>query len=62
MVIQYNKRDLKNIYSLAQMRSQLNRYNHPDFEACAEKGTAVFESLKTVLKMVINILKGSQFH
>ena len=61
MVIQYNKRDLDNIHSVAQMRTALNHYNHPDFPACTEKGSAVFEPLKTLLKMVLTVLKGGNF-
>jgi len=60
MMIQYNKRDLNNIHSVAQMRAEINRYNHPDCPAVADKGEGVFETLKTVLKMVINVLKGKQ--
>ena len=61
MVIQYNKRDLPDIHSVTQMRTALNHHNHPDFPACAEKGQAVFEPLKTLLKMVLTVLKGGNF-
>ena len=61
MVIQYNKRDLHNIHSITQMRTALNHYNHPDFSSCADKGKAVFEPLKTLLKMVLTVLKGGNF-
>ena len=61
MVIQYNKRDLEDIHSVVQMRTALNHYNHPDFPACIEKGTAVLEPLKTLLKMVLTVLKGGNF-
>lgn len=60
LVIQYNKRDLSNIHSIAQMRTELNHHNHPDFPAIAETGEGVFESLKTVLKLVITVLKGGR--
>lgn len=60
LVVQYNKRDLDNIHSVTQMRAQLNHYNSPDFSAIAETGEGVFESLKTVLKLVITILKGGE--
>ena len=60
MVIQYNKRDLDNIHSVAEMRTALNHYNHPDFSSCAEKGQKVFEPLKTLLKMVLTVLKGAK--
>lgn len=56
-VIQYNKRDLNNIASVAELRSALNKYNSPDFEAQAEGGLGVMESLKTLSKSIIAALK-----
>ena len=58
LVIQYNKRDLPNAASLEELRRQLNRYNSPDFEATASEGRGVTESLKTVSKSIISVLKG----
>lgn len=58
LVIQYNKMDLPNAMSLAEMRAALNLYNAPDFEATAVEGNGVFESLKTVSKSIITVLKG----
>ncbi len=58
LVVQYNKRDLPNAASMAELRSQLNPYNAPDFEASAWQGRGVMESLKTVSKSIINVLKG----
>lgn len=58
LVMQYNKRDLPNAASLAELRSQLNFYNAPEFEACASEGRGVMESLKTVSKSILNVLKG----
>lgn len=58
LVIQYNKRDLPNAMSLADMRSALNKYNSVDFESTASEGVGVFESLRTVSKAIINVLKG----
>ncbi len=60
LVIQYNKRDLKNLVPISEMRRQLNKYNSPEFEAVASQGVGVFESLKTVSKTVISILKGGE--
>ena len=56
-VIQYNKRDLKDIASVAELRSALNKYNSPDFEAQAEKGVGVMETLKTLSRSIIAALK-----
>jgi signal recognition particle receptor subunit beta len=52
-VIQYNKRDLENIVSVEEMRTELNRYDAPDFEAIAIQGKGVFETLRTIVKNVI---------
>lgn len=60
LVIQYNKRDLPNIASMAELRAALNRYNAPDFEAEASIGRGVLESLKTVSKSIVTVLKGGE--
>lgn len=60
LVIQYNKRDLPNIASVAELRTALNRFNAPDFEANASIGRGVLESLNTVSKQIITILKGGE--
>lgn len=58
LVLQYNKRDLPNALSVAELRSALNKYNSLDFEGTASEGKGVFESLRTVSKSIINVLKG----
>ena len=58
LIMQYNKRDLPNVASLAEMRSALNPYNAPEIESTASEGKGVFESLKTVSKSIIHVLKG----
>lgn len=60
MVIQYNKRDLPNIASVAELRAALNRFNVPDFEASASIGKGVVETLKTVTNSIITTLKGGE--
>ena len=61
LVIQYNKRDLPNIASVAEMHALLNTRNVPEFEACAKTGVGVFETLKAIIKLVLNDLrKGSR--
>jgi len=57
LVIQYNKRDLPNVASLAELHALLNRRNVPEFEASATTGVGVFETLKTVIKLVLIDLK-----
>jgi len=58
LVIQYNKRDLPNALPVADLRTALNRFNAPDFEAAAHTGQGVMESFKTVSKSIITVLKG----
>jgi signal recognition particle receptor subunit beta len=58
LLFQYNKRDLPNASSLRELQSQLNQYNAPDIEACANEGKGVMESLKLVSKSIIHVLKG----
>jgi len=61
LVIQYNKRDLPNIASIAEMHALLNARNVPEFEACAKTGVGIFETLKAIIKLVLNDLrKGSR--
>ncbi|HEX7519799.1 MAG TPA: GTPase domain-containing protein [Candidatus Deferrimicrobium sp.] len=56
-VIQYNKRDLPNVASLAELHALLNLRNIPEFEASATTGIGVFETLKAVIKLVLIDLK-----
>jgi len=58
LVMQYNKRDLPNVSSVPELRKTLNRYNSIEYEAAANQGKGVFESLQTVSKAIVNILKG----
>jgi signal recognition particle receptor subunit beta len=58
LVIQYNKRDLPNAASLHELRKSLNLYNAPEFEANASEGKGVMESLKSISKSIIHVLKG----
>lgn len=58
LVLQYNKRDLPNAASLAELRAALNKYNVPDFEATASIGRGVMETLRTVSKAIVTTLKG----
>ena len=56
-VIQYNKRDLPNITSVDELQKIMNPQNtHPYFEAVANQGIGVFETLKEVCKHVLKIL------
>jgi signal recognition particle receptor subunit beta len=58
IVMQWNKRDLPNTTSIADLHKALNKWNVPEFEASAVKGTGVFDTLKTISKLVLMNLKG----
>jgi hypothetical protein len=53
-VVQYNKRDMPEVSSVAEMRETLNLHKAPDFEAVAKTGTGVFDTLKGLAKLVLN--------
>jgi signal recognition particle receptor subunit beta len=56
-VIQYNKRDLKNAVDVRELSRLLNPTKVPEFEGIAPQGVGVFETLKTVAKLVIKTLR-----
>lgn len=59
-VIQYNKRDLPNVATVEELSELLNPRKVPEFSAVAPTGTGVFDTLKTVAKLVLTELrKGS---
>ncbi len=54
IVLQYNKRDLPDVMTMAELDQDLNWNNLPTFEASAVKGTGVFDTLKMITKLVLN--------
>ena len=52
-VLQLNKRDLPNVATVDEMKRLLARRNEPTVEAVASKGVGVFETLKSVAKLVM---------
>lgn len=56
-IMQYNKRDLPNIASMAELHEALNPTNVPEFEARATTGIGVFETLKAIAKAVLTELR-----
>jgi signal recognition particle receptor subunit beta len=59
-VIQYNKRDIPNCVPVAEMKNVLNVDGVPDFESCAIEGSGVFDTLKSVIKLVlVELRKGA---
>lgn len=57
MVIQYNKRDLPGILSVEQLNEQLNPVGRQFFEASATIGNGVFDTLKLIIKLVLDKAK-----
>jgi len=56
-VIQYNKRDMPGVAPVDELRLLLNPNNVPDYEGVASTGIGVFETLKSVAKLVLTELK-----
>lgn len=58
LVLQYNKRDLKNILSVEELNAALNAEGkYAYFEAIATQGVGVFETLKTITKLTLKTLR-----
>jgi hypothetical protein len=58
LVMQYNKRDLANVMSVAEMNALLNpRGVYPVFESVAGEGQGVFETLKGITKLTLKTIK-----
>ena len=58
LVFQWNKRDLPNAVPVTELSAKINRWDSPEFKACAIKGEGVFETLKTISKRVLLNIKG----
>ena len=57
-VLQYNKRDLKNILTLEELNARLNPSGTlPFFEAVAVNGQGVFDTLKGITKLTLRSLR-----
>ncbi|HVI76307.1 MAG TPA: ADP-ribosylation factor-like protein [Anaeromyxobacteraceae bacterium] len=56
-VVQYNKRDLPSAVGVDELRRALNPKNVPEFAAVAPTGVGVFDTLKSVAKLVLTELK-----
>jgi signal recognition particle receptor subunit beta len=59
-VLQFNKRDLPTAMPIEDMKKILCRRNETVVEACASKGTGVFETLRAVAKVVLQELNKGQ--
>ncbi len=56
LVLQWNKRDLPNVLSVAELEKKINRFGAPTFEAVAVTGDGVFQTLKKLAQMVLEKL------
>ena len=52
-VLQYNKRDLPNVYSVEELNAELNPGRVPFFEAVASEGKGVFETFRGVSHLLM---------
>ena len=57
LVIQYNKRDLPGVMSVEELDRKLNLKKRPTFEASATIGNGVFDTLKLIIKLVLEHAK-----
>jgi mutual gliding-motility protein MglA len=57
LVMQYNKRDLRNILPVDKLNEALNPRGQPYFEAAALHGVGVFETLKAISRLAIGDIR-----
>ncbi len=60
LVFQYNKRDLPGVVSVRELEATFNSMNRPYYEAVANRGTGVMETLQAISQWVIRELKGGE--
>ena len=58
LVLQYNKRDTPGAVSLRELEATFNSLKRPSFEAIANKGDGVMETLQEISQWIIRELKG----
>jgi hypothetical protein len=56
LIIQYNKRDLPDAMTVAELNAILNPYSAPHFEAIANTGQGVFPTLKALAARVLDTI------
>jgi mutual gliding-motility protein MglA len=61
LVFQYNKRDLPSVVSIEELEATLNPKRRPHYEAVANRGSGVMETLQAVSQAVIRELKGGKY-
>lgn len=58
LVLQYNKRDTPGAVGLRELEATFNSLKRPSFEAVANKGDGVMETLQEISQWIIRELKG----
>ena len=53
LVMQYNKRDIDSVSSVAELHALINYRNVPEYASVATTGEGVFETLKGIIKLVL---------
>ncbi len=56
-VLQYNKRDIRNIHTVETLNQALNPVGAPHFEAAALHGVGVFETLKSIARLALTSVR-----
>jgi len=56
-VLQFNKRDLRDVVPVEELNDELNHYSVPIFEATATDGVGVQETLEGIVKLVMRNLR-----
>jgi hypothetical protein len=59
LVLQYNKVDLPGVFSVEEMNAKLNTKNRPYFTGSATLGQGVFDTLKLIIKLVLEKAKST---
>lgn len=59
VVLQFNKRDLPGVLSVEELNARLNPRGVPYFEASATLGKGVFDTLKLIIKLVLDRAKST---
>ncbi|MBN2001368.1 GTPase domain-containing protein [candidate division KSB1 bacterium] len=57
-VLQYNKRDLTDVASIDRLQEKLNFLHVPYFNAIAISGEGVFQTLSSIIKLVLATIQG----
>ncbi len=58
LVFQYNKRDMQGAVSVQELETAFNPMRRPYYEAVANRGEGVMETLQSICQSIINDLKG----